>query len=656
MPTPAQFGNRYDVSRPIARGGMAEVYLATDMRLDRPVAIKVLHDEFATNAAFLERFQREARAMAGLNHPNMVQVYDYGQEDGSPYIVMEYVRGKTMRDLLREQSMPPPERAAEVMADVAGALQYAHDHGIVHRDVKPANIMIDVDGAVKVTDFGIAQGADEDHQQLTQVGAVIGTAAYFSPEQAQGHLADARSDVYAMGCVLYELLCGRAPFDGETPWAIAYKHVNEDPVSPPAVNPAIPLDLAAVVVTAMQKDPARRYQSAAEMRDDLVRWLRGEKPRAALGLVGLAAGAAAAAAGAAAATAQPTSVMTAQPTAVQGTVPATQYPPAGRTHGGPAYPPPQGEPVPDRKKRVWAVLGILLALAAVGIGTFLLVRSFLASSGTAEVPDVVGMTSAEAEAALRQAGFDVEAESLPSADVEADHVIRTDPESGENAEVGSVVKVFVSAGPADVKVPDVVGRTLEEAKAELEALGFEVVVETATSEATKGTVVSQDPAPDAEVAGGSIVKIVVSGGPGQARVPDVQGKSEAAAKDELQAAGFGVTVVRQQSDEAEGTVISQVPGPSTLADKGSTVTITVSEGRVVTVPDVLGKSPVVATNDLRDAGLRVRAQPFPSTDPTCVTGTVCQQDPAGATQVKKDTIVTIFIGEAAPTSTTTTGP
>lgn len=647
MPAPSQFGDRYAVSRPIARGGMAEVFLATDLRLDRPVAVKVLHDEFTANSAFLARFEREARAMAGLNHPNMVQVYDYGQENGSPYIVMEYVRGKTMRDLLREQNTPPPERAAEVMADVAGALQYAHDHGIVHRDVKPANIMIDVEGAVKVADFGIAQGADEDNQ-LTQVGAVVGTAAYFSPEQAQGHLADARSDVYAMGCVLYELLSGQPPYNGETPWAIAYKHVNENAVPPSALNPSVPPDLEAVVLVAMQKDPARRYQSATEMREDLVRCLRGERPRAALGLVGLAAGGAAAAAAAA-----QTSVMASQATSVQA---AQQAPP---TVGSPAsaasaYPVPAGEPVPDKRKRAWAVIGVILALIAVGVGTFLLVRSFLASSGSAEIPNVVGKPAEEAQAELRQAGFEVEVETVPSNDIEKDHVIRTDPAAGEKADVGSTVKMFVSAGPADVAVPDVVGLSLEEAKAALEDVGFDVVVETATNETARGTVVAQDPAPGAEVAAGSQVTLTVSDGPGQARVPDVQGTSEADAIEELRAAGFAVTVVRQQSDEAEGTVISQVPGPSTLADKGSAVTITVSEGRSVTVPEVVGKSPVAATNLLRDAGLQVKAQPFPSTDPSCTPGNVCAQDPDAGTTVKKDTIVTIYIGEVTPSSSTTT--
>lgn len=636
-------GGRYQIIRLIARGGMAEVYLATDTRLNRGVAIKVLHEEFAQNAAFLHRFQREAHAMAGLNHPNMVQVYDYGQEDGASYIVMEYVRGKTMRDLLREQSTPPPERAAEVMADVAGALQYAHEHGIVHRDVKPANIMIDVDGEVKVADFGIAQGADED-QQLTQVGAVVGTAAYFSPEQAQGHVADARSDVYAMGCVLYELLTNRPPFDGETPWAIAYKHVNERARSPRSLNPAVPADLEAIVLTAMQKDPARRYQSATEMRDDLLRWRRGQRPRAAAGLVGLAATAVATSAAAGART---TTMPVAQQTLVQGAPQSIGVAPSGyipgdyQPFGGQ---PAAGHPVPDKRRRGWVVLLVVLALLGIGAGTFFLVRSFMTATDTVRVPDVMGKTQAEAETRLTRDGFNVTVEVVANNDVEEGRAIKTEPPAGRKLARGATVTLFVSAGPSDVAVPDVVGKPRSEAQKTLEDLGFVVRFTTEASDEPSGTVVSQQPAGGTSVAAGSTIAAVVSEGPAQVTVPDVGGLDESTARSQLREAGFLVTVVNKQSDQTEGTVIDQTPSGGSAASKGSNVTITVAELRDVTVPNVVGSGGVAAAVQLASAGLSVKEQLIP-TSSECELSKVCSQDPPGGTDVKAGTEVTIYIGK-----------
>lgn len=626
MTAPTVFADRYQVARPLARGGMAEVYLATDTRLDRPVAVKVMHAELAANTAFVERFEREARAMAGLNHPNMVRVYDYGTDSDSPYIVMEYVRGKTLRELLHDSGMPPPDRAAEVIADVAGALQYAHENGIVHRDVKPGNIMIDTDGTVKVTDFGIAQAPGEDAQQLTQVGAVVGTAAYFSPEQAQGKAADARSDVYAMGCVLYELITGSTPFEGETPWAIAYQHVN-DPMAPPSTrNPRVPRDLELITMRAVAKDPNQRYQSAAEMRIDLQRFVHGEAPLYAGTVVPAATQAA---------------LMTSHMDAV---------PPVGPGDG------PVGEQVPERRNPLPAILGVILVVAAVAVGAFLLVRALTGGDGgRVEIPDVVGKPATEARVILETAGLVVEVLSEPSDDVPTGRVIRTDPRAGVVAARGDTVKVFASAGAADVSVPDVVEKNKEEARRILEEAGFVVDVRTEKSPLEIDLVVSQDPAAGSQAAKGSTVTLVVSAGPDQVTVPDVVGESKATATASLRSVGFDVSVIEQASDAAEGTVLSQLPGGGSKANPGSKVTLTVAVKKKVTVPLVTGKPQSAAEGEVSNAGLSPSVQMIP--DPGgCAVGNVCSQDPAAGSSVAKGSTVKLFVRMPDPTTTTTTAP
>lgn len=622
------FGDRYEVIRPIARGGMGEVYLAMDHRLDREVAIKVLHEELSGNKAFLARFEREARAAAGLNHPNMVSVFDFGREDGSPYIVMQYVKGLTLRDLMRNQGLPPPDRAADVMAAVAGALQFAHDHGIVHRDVKPGNIMVDTDGIVKVTDFGIAArnepGRGEDAQQLTQAGSVVGTAAYFSPEQAQGKAADARSDVYAMGCVLYELLVGRTPFDGETPWAIAYKHVNE-PVPPASsIRTDVPPGLERIAMKALAKDPAERYQSAAEMRNDLLRFRRGEEPTAASTVIMAAAGAAGAPA---------TAVQTAVPTA---------------TAAGFGYPPPRGTPLPEKRRRWPAVLGVVLLLAIAGVGVFLLVRALTGEkAATKVVPDVVGKNVNEARSLLETDGFRVEVETEKSETVPVDVVISTDPAGGKEAEVGSAVTLVVSAGADTVEVPDVVGKSEAAARSQLEDRGFEVAVDRRALDEPEGTVASMDPAGGSQAAKGSTVTITVSSGAEKVEVPDVANLKQSDAVKILQDAGFKTSVVSQESDTvAEGLVISTIPNAGTKASKGSTVTVRVSSGKSVTVLNVVGMDKADAEAQLEGLGLSVTSQPVPS--PPGDAGKVVSQDPGGGSTVKKGSAVTIYVGQMGP--------
>src|SRR5262245_47849370 len=280
------FSNRYDIQREIAQGGMAEVYLAHDGRLDRPVALKALFPEYAREPSFVERFRREAQAAANLNHPNIVSIYDWGQESGTYFIVMEYVEGRSLRDLIRSQGPLEPNQAAEITGEIASALAFAHRSGVVHRDVKPGNVLLTRAGNVKVTDFGIARAGASDG--LTQTGSVMGTATYFSPEQAQGLAVDGRSDVYSLGVVLYEMVTGVVPFTGDSPVAVAYRHVREEPMPPSQRNPDVPADLEQIILTALAKDPDQRYQTADDLRADLLRFRRG-RPLAAAPVTALVA-------------------------------------------------------------------------------------------------------------------------------------------------------------------------------------------------------------------------------------------------------------------------------------------------------------------------------------------------------------------------------
>jgi beta-lactam-binding protein with PASTA domain/tRNA A-37 threonylcarbamoyl transferase component Bud32 len=609
------YGGRYSVIERVGSGGMAEVYRTRDELLGREVALKVLHARFSEDRAFVERFKREAQAAANLNHPNIVSLFDYGADDGAYFIVMELIDGKSLSDILRDEGALMPERAAEIAADVAKALSRAHTGGLVHRDIKPSNIMITTSGQTKVTDFGIARalGSDGD-QTMTQTGMVIGTAAYFSPEQAQGNPVDARSDVYALGVVLYEMLAGRAPFTGETPLAVAYKHVREDPIAPSNVNPDVPKPLDAITMKALAKNPDNRFSSATEMQEDLERFLAGQKVHA-TPLLGA------------------THAMTrAQPVGSETAVLQEQD-----------YPP---EPEP-RSRAGWYVLAALGILALFGVLAYLFATNFFGGAPLRQVPNVVDRDVDEARAILERRGFEVEVDRRRSNRREG-RVLAQDPPAGDEAEEGSTVTLTVSGGPGETTVPDVVDLPQSDAEELLEEAGLEVgkISPGASDEIEPGNVITSDPAPDTRVDRGSAVDLVVSTGPSAVPVPDVRGRTEEEAVDILENAGFSVNVVDAPSDTVpEGKVIAQDPEQESEAEPGATVTISVSTGPEETaMPSVIGENADDAEQFLEEEyGLVVTQDTV--TDPQCTEppGDVCDQDPAKGEPVTSGDSVTLFV-------------
>ncbi|HZB70942.1 MAG TPA: Stk1 family PASTA domain-containing Ser/Thr kinase [Acidimicrobiales bacterium] len=569
------YSGRYELQRKVARGGMADVFLSRDLLLDRPVALKVLFPEFAADPAFVQRFRREAQSAARLNHPNVVSVFDWGQEGSTYFIVMEFVEGQSLAQLLRESGRMEPDRAAAVAVDVAAALAFAHEHGVVHRDVKPGNVMLARGGHVKVADFGIAR-AVSTVENLTQTGTVMGTATYFSPEQARGGAVDPRSDVYSLGIVLYEMLTGTPPFTGDNPVSVAYKHVQELPVPPRRLRADIPEGLEAIVLKAINKNPDNRYATAGEMREDLRRYLAG-RPVLAEPIMpfegtditaAVPAAAFGAAAGAAAgALADPaTRAVPFEPNTVVVT----------RTDGG--YPP------EEPRRRGWLVfLAVFLLLAALAAGGYLLLRSlgaFDAGADQVAVPDVVGQTQEVAEAQLRDAGLEpvVEGVTDPAPPGE---VLAQDPAAGRDVDEGSSVTLRVSTGPEQRAIPDVVGSSEEEARFTLAAAGFEVgEVTEEQDDADPGTVLRQSPQPGGQVDVGSAVALVVSSGPPPVVIPDVRGMTEGAAIEALSRAGLNPDPGAPQPSDTvgPGLVINTEPGPGRSVRRDSRVVYVLSSG------------------------------------------------------------------------------
>jgi beta-lactam-binding protein with PASTA domain/tRNA A-37 threonylcarbamoyl transferase component Bud32 len=559
MTQPRLLGGRYELDGVVGRGGMAEVYRARDIRLDRIVAIKTLRADLARDQIFQARFRREAQSAASLNHPSIVAVYDTGEDMASgfpvPYIVMEFVDGRTVRDLLQDGHRLLPERSLEIIDGVLRALDYSHQAGIVHRDIKPGNVMVTRNGDVKVMDFGIARAMSDAQATMTQTAQVIGTAQYLSPEQARGERVDSRSDLYSTGCLLYELLTGRPPFTGDSPVAIAYQHVRENPIPPSRVDPDVPSWADAIVLKAMAKSPADRYQTAADMRADL--------QRAASGLPVTAA--------------PPTRVEMYPNTQRMGSDPmmtgrTSAIPPVSDyEYAGQGYD--RGRGGGGHRWIPW-VLGLVLVLGVViGVAYYL-----LAGGKTYSVPLVNNQPVAAAEQDIAQQHLRSTVVDQPSSNVGKGLVISSNPPEGNNVAANTLVTLYVSTGAAPVSVPYVVGQQENQAQATLQAKQFQVVVKTdPTSTSPSGTVVSQSPS-GGTAAPGSTVTLTVSGG--AISVPSVIGDSQQTANQILTTAGFAVTVQSGSgpAQYANGTVFSQQPNASSMEAKGSTVTIFVQNG------------------------------------------------------------------------------
>jgi serine/threonine-protein kinase len=619
---------------------MADVYLAEDQQLGRKVALKLLHRRFAENEGFVERFRREAQAAAGLQHPNVVGVYDRGAYDGTYYIAMEYLPGRTLKRLIRDEAPLDPVRAIDITIQILKAARFAHHHGVIHRDLKPHNVIVDDSGHAKVTDFGIARAGASD---MTETGSILGTAQYLSPEQAQGHAVSSSSDLYAIGVVLYEMLTGRVPFDAEQAVTIAIKHVSEAPTAPTAINPRIPPELEQVVMWAMNKNPADRPHDA----DQFIAALEHAKAA----IVSGEAGQRTAAMAAVSALAGAGGGAPAPPTAVAAAPPPVPVPLAFDGDGGPEDPRERG-----RRGLFWA-LAVLIALllAGGGVAAYLLTRP-----KQVVVPAVVNQSFDHARAELLNEGFKVSELTEPSNHPDG-IVFGQDPSGGAKVDKGSTVTLTVSTGPRKVTVPSVQNLPLANAKRLIERAGLKVGTVRPQSSDTlpKGIVISTTPPGQASAPVGSKVDIFLSSGKPQVKVPNVVGQSQSSAKSALQGAGFQVQTSTQTSSSTKaGTVISQTPSGGTQATSGSTVSLVVAKAPPKTsVPNVVGQSQASATSTLTGAGFKVKVSKQESS--TVTAGDVISQSPSASSQATKGSTVTITIAKAPkkpPTTTTTTTP
>ncbi|HSK95276.1 MAG TPA: Stk1 family PASTA domain-containing Ser/Thr kinase [Euzebyales bacterium] len=641
---PGVLAGRYRLLGSIGQGGMADVQRAYDEQLDREVAVKILHARYSDDRSFLLRFRREAQAAASLNHPNIVSVYDAGDANGRPFIVMELVRGRSLRDLTRSERTTAG-RAIEIVGDAALALNYAHEHGLIHRDIKPGNILVSHEGDVKVTDFGIARAVNAE--TITETAAVFGTAAYVSPEQAQGETVDRRTDVYSLGCVLYELLAGQQPFHADSPVALAYQHVSTMPTPPSHLSDESTPELDAITLKAMAKHPDDRYQTARDFNADLERARAGVPVTAPMG------GAAYAATQMVGRADDPTMVSSRAPSYTQ------SYPPE-EDYRDDYY---DDDEPPNRTG--WIIFGILLLLALL-VGGWFLVNNLTGNQvDTAVLPDVVGTNVEEAQRNLNSLGFtDIEIEETEQSDAEVDEVVEQDPApSDEEIPVDTPIVLTVNTGVPMVEVPDLREMTRREAAEALAEVNLRVG-ETSredSDDVDENRVIRSDPDAGEEVEEDSRVDLVISSGSSRAEVPDVVGETQSDAELALSEACepqpcFEVSTSTDFSDEPEGTVITQTPEGGQEAEKGSRVALVISRGPeeepeptppppvepdMTAVPDVIGDPANEAQAEIAAADLipNIIQQP----DDDIEAGLVIATDPGPGAELEVLSAVDVIV-------------
>ena len=659
QPMAHRLAGRYEVRSLIGRGGMAEVHLGFDTRLSRVVAIKMLRRDLALDSIFQARFRREAQSAASLNHPNIVAVYDTGEEIVSdatnrslaiPYIVMEYVEGHTVKELISDGTAVPINEAIEIVSGVLSALQYSHANHLVHRDIKPGNIMLTPEGKVKVMDFGIARALTDSQATMTQTNAVVGTAQYLSPEQARGETVDERSDLYSTGVVLFELLTGRPPFKGDSAVAVAYQHVEQIPPTPSSILSDIPDSLDRVVLKALAKNRDDRYRSAAEMLSDLQRVARGMDVGAppadswatevlpSAGLVGARA-------------AVPAATSTVSAPAAGASSTSTSLPAVG-SDGDAA-----SKAAAARKRRTAIIMTlVVIALLLIGGSVWALSRS-AATPEAVSVPNVVGLSQADAKSQIEAAGLEWELnpEKVASDTVDKDAVASTDPAGGTQAEKGSTVRVTISSGPDSVTLPDnLVGMSPDEARQAVEALGLKWEVNSskvASDTVAEGKVAQTNPSPGSKVKAGQTITAYLSSGSDQVEVPDLVGMSQDQARSALKAVGLELgNVTTVDSDKDKDRIVSQDPETGSKVKKGTTIAVSISTGKAaqVEIPTVVGISREDAEAQLKALGLTVTVEEVSGSQPS---GQVTAVEPGEGSKVDKNSTVKLKVskGSASPT-------
>ena len=619
---PTVFNDRYELHRQIARGGMADVYLARDLLLDRPVAVKVLFDQFSKDQQFVERFRREAQRAANLNHPNIVSVFDWGEERGTYFIVMEYVEGRSLAEMIRTEGSIHPDKVAEISSEVAAALSFAHRNGIVHRDVKPGNVLVSPNGHVKVADFGIARALANVQSELTQAGTVMGTATYISPEQAQGMEIDPRSDLYSLGVMIYEMLSGRPPFTGETPVAVAYQHVQDSPVSPRAMGVSVAESLEAVTMKLLAKNPVNRYPTAEDLRNDLRRYQQGAhdlKPSSPVGATGRK---------------------------LQHPVSVSKSPKQERVRRDDGF----------RRTALFTVfMGILLVVFGYLVVQFLDTIGVEDDGDTSielsmsEVPNLIGTPIEQAREILSEAKLSVQMDYQTNIDYPENTVFDQDPTAGAKLEQAETVRLWVSKGTGPMTLIKVIGDSVSEAVRDLEAMGLRVdTVEFEDPVQPAGQVIDQNPVAGSEITPGTRVILFVSKGPAVEQIPDLENRPFLAAMNIISQLGWLASTSEEASETIPaGLVIRTEPPAQSKLSPGSRVEIVISSGLpMILVPSVTSLLEDSALQTLEGEGFQVNLIEELLPEGSVNDGRVISQSPAPELEVELGTIVTIVIGRS----------